>query len=52
MYEHTSDKQQRDVSNFLSSHSQSSYHAEMAKLDYSDKNIQARPYLDPDLYQT
>ena len=35
MYERTSDKQQRAVSNILSSHSQSSYHAEMARLDHN-----------------
>ncbi len=34
MYERTSDKQQQAVSNILSSHSQSSYHAEMTKLDH------------------
>ena len=34
MYEHTSDKQQRALSNILS-HSQSSYHAERARLDHN-----------------
>ena len=36
MYERTSDKQQQAVSNILSSHSQSSYHAEMTKLEHKN----------------
>ena len=40
MYERTSDKQKQAVSKILSSHSQSSYHAQMTKLDHSEqKNL-------------
>ena len=37
MYERTSDKQQQAVSNILSSHSQSSYHAQVTKLDHGEQ---------------